>query len=53
MDIVFLDANVLFSAAYRLEAKFLILWRMPDVRLISSHLRGWRGSAQSSETRAN
>ena len=37
MDIVFLDANVLFSAAYRREAKFLILWRMPDVRLISSH----------------
>jgi hypothetical protein len=31
MDIVFLDANVLFSAAYRREAKFLILWRMPDV----------------------
>ncbi len=36
MDIVFLDANVLFSAAYRFEAKFLKLWRMPDVRLVSS-----------------
>jgi hypothetical protein len=37
MDIVFLDANVLFSAAYRLDAKFLQLWRMSDVRLVSSH----------------
>jgi hypothetical protein len=37
MDIVFLDANVLFSAAYRLDAKFLLLWRMADVHLVTSH----------------
>jgi len=36
MDIVFLDANVLFSAAYRLEAKFLKLWQLPDLQLVSS-----------------
>jgi hypothetical protein len=36
MDIVFLDANVLFSAAYQLESNFLKLWRIPDVRLVSS-----------------
>jgi hypothetical protein len=36
MDIVFLDANVLFSAAYQLESNFLKLWKVPDVRLVSS-----------------
>jgi hypothetical protein len=36
VDIVFLDANVLFSAAYRLDAKFLELWRIPNVHLRSS-----------------
>ena len=36
MDIVFLDANVLFSAAYRPQAKFLKLWHVPDVHLVSS-----------------
>src|SRR5258708_1138101 len=37
MDIVFLDASVLFSAAYRPKAKVLKLWRLPEVaRLISS-----------------
>jgi uncharacterized protein len=35
-DIVFLDASVLFSAAYRHEAKFLKLWRMTDVSLVTS-----------------
>lgn len=35
-DIVFLDASVLFSAAYRPEAKFLKLWQMPDVNLVTS-----------------
>ena len=33
---VFLDANVLFSAAYREGAGLLELWRTPDVRLITS-----------------
>jgi len=37
MDIVFLDASVLFSAAYRSKAKLLKLWRLPEVaHLISS-----------------
>jgi uncharacterized protein len=33
---VFLDANVLFSAAYREEAGLLELWRRSDVRLLTS-----------------
>jgi uncharacterized protein len=33
---VFLDANVLFSAAYREGAGLLELWRTPEVQLITS-----------------
>jgi predicted nucleic acid-binding protein len=33
---VFLDANVLFSAAYREGAGLLELWKIPDVRLLTS-----------------
>lgn len=36
MDLVFLDANVLFSAAYRPDAGILQLWKLPAVELISS-----------------
>ena len=36
MQRVFLDANVLFSAAYREGAGLLELWRRPDVRLLAS-----------------
>jgi hypothetical protein len=36
MDIIFLDANVLFSAAYQVESDFIKLWEMPDVQFISS-----------------
>jgi len=36
MDIVFLDANILFSSAYLPDSNFLKLWRFPDVRLASS-----------------
>jgi predicted nucleic acid-binding protein len=36
MDIVFLDANILFSAAYQPESAFLKLWRISDVRLVAS-----------------
>jgi len=36
MDRVFLDANVLFSAAYRLNAGLLQLWRLKDVSLCTS-----------------
>ena len=36
MDRVFLDANVLFSAAYRPDAGLLRLWKLPRVRLVTS-----------------
>ncbi len=36
MDRLFLDANVLFSAAYRPEAGIRRLWDLPDSRLLSS-----------------
>jgi uncharacterized protein len=37
MDRLFLDANVLFSAAYRPDAGLLQLWKFPDVALCASH----------------
>jgi uncharacterized protein len=36
MDRLFLDANILFSAAYRPAAGLLRLWRLPRVVLCSS-----------------
>lgn len=36
MDRVFLDANVLFSAAYKTHSRLLELWRLRDVSLWSS-----------------
>jgi len=36
MDVVFLDANVLFSAAYQVESHFLKLRNMTGVSLVSS-----------------
>ena len=36
MDRIFLDANVLFSAAYRANAGPLALWKLRDVTLCSS-----------------
>lgn len=36
MDRPFLDANVLFSAAYRADAGLLELWKLKHVRLCSS-----------------
>jgi hypothetical protein len=36
VDLVFLDANVLFSAAYRSDAGLRRLWRLPRARLITS-----------------
>ena len=35
-DVVFLDANVLFSAAYRPGAGLLTLWTLPGLRLVTS-----------------
>lgn len=37
MDRLFLDANVLFSAAYRPDAGLQKLWAMQNVTLCSSH----------------
>jgi uncharacterized protein len=37
MDRLFLDANVMFSAAYRPEAGLLRLWKLRDVALCTSH----------------
>lgn len=36
MDRVFLDANVLFSAAYKADSRLKQLWDLPDVQLVSS-----------------
>ena len=36
MDRVFLDANVLFSAAYRLDSSLLRLWELKDAELVTS-----------------
>ena len=36
MDRLFLDANVLFSAAYKAESRLLQLWRLKEVVLCSS-----------------
>lgn len=33
---VFLDANVLFSAAYKDSSRLRFLWEMPDVHLLTS-----------------
>jgi predicted nucleic acid-binding protein len=36
VDRLFLDANVLFSAAWREESGLLRLWDLPDVKLLTS-----------------
>lgn len=36
MDRLFLDANILFSAAYRADSGLLILWKIAEVALCSS-----------------
>ena len=36
MDFVFLDANVLFSAAYRVDSRLRQLWQLPKVQLLTS-----------------
>ena len=37
MDRLFLDANILFSAAYEANARLQKLWKLKDVVLCSSH----------------
>ncbi len=36
MDLVFLDANILFSTAYPFDAGLKRLWKLPGARLITS-----------------
>jgi len=53
LDRLFLDANVLFSAAYRLDARVRELWRLKDVKLVTSSyaVEEARRSLHSSEQR--
>jgi predicted nucleic acid-binding protein len=37
LDRVFLDANVLFSAAYRKDSRLRKLWSLSGIELLSSH----------------
>jgi predicted nucleic acid-binding protein len=37
MDRLFLDSNVLFSAAYKIDARLVQLWKLKDVTLCSSN----------------
>lgn len=36
MHVLFLDANVLFSAAYRAESRLREFWTLPDTQLVTS-----------------
>ena len=36
MDRLFLDANVLFSAAYRIDSGLRVFWELADVELVTS-----------------
>ena len=36
MDVLFLDANVLFSAAYSPDARLRLFWQIPSTRLVTS-----------------
>lgn len=40
MDRIFLDANILFSAAYRTDSRLLRLWELEGVELVTSHFAG-------------
>ncbi len=33
---VFLDANILFSAAYKPDSRLLVLWSLPEITLVTS-----------------
>lgn len=36
MDVLFLDANVLFSAAYAPDARLRLFWEIPSAKLVTS-----------------
>ena len=54
MSRAFLDANVLFSAAYRENAGLLALWRLPETDLLASGyaIEEARRNLESSQARA-
>ena len=35
-DRIFLDANILVSAAWRADGRLLVLWSLPDIQLLTS-----------------
>ena len=37
MDLVFLDANVLYSAGYKDTSALQALWELTEVELLTSH----------------
>ena len=41
MDRVYLDANILFSAAYQPINRLRDLWRLPNTTLLESDPRNW------------
>ncbi|MBU4212473.1 MAG: PIN domain-containing protein [Kiritimatiellae bacterium] len=49
MQRVFLDANILFSAAYREKAGLLRLWQLPGVDLVTSSYAAQEANANLSE----
>ena len=49
MQRVFLDANILFSAAYREKAGLLRIWRLPGVDLVTSNYAAQEATANLSE----
>lgn len=50
MHRVFLDANILFSAAYREKAGLLRLWKLPGVSLITSDYAAQEAAANLCDT---
>lgn len=49
MQRVFLDANILFSAAYREKAGLLRIWRLPGVELVTSAYAAQEAASNLSE----
>ncbi|MBM4032062.1 MAG: type II toxin-antitoxin system VapC family toxin [Planctomycetes bacterium] len=51
MDQLFLDANVLFAAAYKADSGLRRLWELPDTELWSSDYAVWEALANLSAER--
>jgi len=50
MNVLFLDANILFSAAYRENAGLLVFWKLKNIKLISSYYAFEEARRNLSET---